>query len=101
MPRLTGLTVAGYRSIAGPVRLDAPPGSPVVIVGENNAGKSNLVRALSLVLGEAWPGTYEPEDHDFHQRNEPNTRLDDELRTDCTIPMNSSTVTATAPARSE
>ena len=46
-----------------------PEGVPVVLLGENNVGKSNVVRALDLVLGERWPGSWDPEDHDFHDRN--------------------------------
>ena len=42
-----------------------PEKTPVVLVGENNAGKSNIVRALDLILGEMWPKTREPEDHEF------------------------------------
>lgn len=46
-----------------------PEGHPVVIFGENNAGKSNLVSALDLLLGERYPGNYNPEDHELHKRS--------------------------------
>jgi putative ATP-dependent endonuclease of OLD family len=39
------------------------------LLGENNAGKSNVLRALSLVLGEVWPGSHQPEDHEFYDRS--------------------------------
>ena len=55
--------------MARPSRSQFPPDSPVVLVGENNAGKSNIVRALDLVLGQAWPGTHEPEDNEFFGRD--------------------------------
>jgi putative ATP-dependent endonuclease of OLD family len=40
-----------------------------VLLGENNAGKSNLVRALDIVLGDTWPTSFHPEDHDFYERD--------------------------------
>lgn len=51
------------------MRIDFPDRKPLVLLGENNAGKSNIVRALSLVLGEGWPGSYIPEDHDYFGRS--------------------------------
>jgi AAA15 family ATPase/GTPase len=38
-------------------------------VGENNAGKSNITRAPDLLLGEYWPGSHEPNDHEYHGRH--------------------------------
>ena len=40
-----------------------------MLVGENNAGKSNIVRALNLMLGQYSPGYHEPEDHEFFGRD--------------------------------
>jgi len=40
-----------------------------VLLGPNNAGKSNIVRALDLLLGELWPGSRNPEDHDYWGRD--------------------------------
>ncbi len=40
-----------------------------MLLGANNAGKSNVVRAIDLLLGEGWPGSFEPEDHDYHDRS--------------------------------
>lgn len=62
------LTIEGYRSICDPIEIVFPQGVPVVLIGENNAGKSNIVRALELVLGEFYPGSHDPEDHEFHGR---------------------------------
>ncbi len=69
MPRVTELLITGYRSINEEIRISFPPGIPVVLVGENNAGKSNIVRALDLVIGESYPGSHEPEDHELHGRS--------------------------------
>jgi len=51
------------------VELIFPDASPLVLLGENNAGKSNLVRALDLLLGDTWPGSIELGDHDFFGRD--------------------------------
>lgn len=45
-----------------------PADCPLVLVGENNAGKSNIVKAIQLLLGPFWPGNHEPEDHEFFGR---------------------------------
>ncbi len=68
MARITSLRIAGYRSIGDRIEIRFPPDRPVVLVGENNAGKSNIVHALQLVLGPFWPGNHEPEDHEFFGR---------------------------------
>lgn len=49
-----------------------PERGPLVLLGENNAGKSNIIGALSIILGETWPGNFHPEDHDFHDRDREN-----------------------------
>jgi putative ATP-dependent endonuclease of the OLD family len=69
MPTLTKLIVRGYRSVKGPLTLRVPPGLPLVLLGENNAGKSNLVRAFSMVLGHSYTGNHDPEDHEFFGRD--------------------------------
>lgn len=75
MARVEELEVANYRSIGKhAARISFPPDTPVVLLGENNAGKSNLVKALQLVLGEKWPGNHDPEDHEFYGR-ERNKRI--------------------------
>lgn len=66
--RIVSLHIEGYRSIAGPIDIKFPQGKPLILLGENNTGKSNIVRALDLVLGEFWPGAHKPEDHEFWGR---------------------------------
>ncbi|AEB11861.1 ATP-dependent nuclease [Marinithermus hydrothermalis] len=68
MARIRKLTIEGYRSIRDPIEIIFPQDQPVVLMGENNAGKSNIVRALQLVLGPSWPGNHEPEDYEFFGR---------------------------------
>ena len=69
MARLKTLKIKGYRSIRDEVEIHFPEGKPLVLLGPNNAGKSNIVRALDLLLGELWPGSRNPEDHDYWGRD--------------------------------
>jgi len=68
MATIKELTIKGYRSIKDNLTFKFPEYMPVVIIGENNAGKSNIVKALDLILGESWAGSHEPEDHEFWDR---------------------------------
>jgi putative ATP-dependent endonuclease of OLD family len=68
-PRLTAIRIRNYRSIGDWVTIPLPTGAPLVLIGENNAGKSNILRALALILGETWPGNHNPEDHEFFGRS--------------------------------
>ncbi len=83
MARITYLRVQGYRSIGERIELAFPENQPLVLVGENNAGKSNIVRALNLVLGPFWPGSHDPEDHEFFERDR-DRRIDIEVEFDST-----------------
>ncbi len=58
------LIVKGYRSLAD-ISINFNPGINV-IVGKNNAGKSNIIRALNLILGERHPSYIRFENRDFH-----------------------------------
>jgi putative ATP-dependent endonuclease of OLD family len=50
--RLTRLRVRNYRSLAD---VDVPLDCLTAFVGPNGSGKTSLLRAIDLVLGEAWP----------------------------------------------
>ena len=63
--RITYLEIENFRSIHQRVRIDLPANSPLILIGENNSGKSNILRALDLIAGESWPGSREPEDHEY------------------------------------
>ncbi|MFZ1155356.1 MAG: AAA family ATPase [Solirubrobacteraceae bacterium] len=52
--RLTKLAVTNFRSIEGQIEI-AVPSRHIVLVGSNNAGKSNIVTALDWVLGSRTP----------------------------------------------
>lgn len=71
-PRLREVSIDGFRSIGDdPVSLVFPSGKPLVLIGENNAGKSNIVRALGILFGETWPPNCDVSDHDYYGRNSP------------------------------
>jgi len=72
MTRLEKLTIRGYRSIKDEITIRFPENMPVILVGENNSGKSNIVHALDLILGETWPGNREPDDHELWDRTPTN-----------------------------
>ena len=69
MGRVRYLRIQNFRSIGEPVEITMPERGPLVLLGANNAGKSNIVRAVDVLLGEGWPGSYEPDDHDHHGRS--------------------------------
>lgn len=80
MTRLKSITIGGYRSIKEEIIIRFPENMPVVIIGENNAGKSNIVRAIEILFGEIWPGTRTLEHHDFWQRD-PSVKIKIEAET--------------------
>lgn len=67
--RVTKLRVSNFRSIGETIEIQFTPGHPIVLVGENNAGKSNIVRAIDLIMGQNWPGTHDPDDNEFFCRD--------------------------------
>lgn len=69
MARVQSISISGYRSVGEELFLKFPSSVPLVLIGENNAGKTNIARALDLVLGESYPGNYEPDDHEFFGRD--------------------------------
>ena len=69
-PRIERLTVRNLRSVGEHrASIRFPASGVLVLLGENNAGKSNLTRAVEILFGEQWPGTRRLEDHDFHGRD--------------------------------
>ncbi|MCD2130036.1 AAA family ATPase [Rhodococcus ruber] len=49
--------------------VDFPETGTLVLLGENNAGKSNITRALDILFGDMWPASRRLEEHDFHGRD--------------------------------
>ena len=69
-PRIEKLSVKNLRSIGDErVTICFPDSGVLVLLGENNAGKSNITRALDFLFGDRWPGTRRLDDHDFHGRD--------------------------------
>ena len=60
------LHIENFRSIRA---LDFEPGAYSVLIGENNSGKSNILRALNLALGETWPTERSFSEEDFHKQD--------------------------------
>jgi len=69
MPKLNQIIIENYRSIKGPIVINFPENTPVVLIGENNTGKTNILRAIDLIFGEYHPKYKKLEDHDFYGRN--------------------------------
>lgn len=72
MARLEKIIIEGYRSIQHPVEIKFPNNMPVVLIGENNAGKSNIVRAIDILFGQYYPKYKNFEDHDYYGRDPSN-----------------------------
>ncbi len=60
--RISRIHIKNYRSLRN---IDIYPKGLCALVGENNAGKSNILRALNLVLGEAYPSARSLDKTDF------------------------------------
>jgi putative ATP-dependent endonuclease of the OLD family len=68
MARLESLTIENFRSIQDPVTISFPRRKPAILLGENNVGKSNIIRALELMFGEFHPKFKKLEDYDHYGR---------------------------------
>lgn len=64
--QISRVHIEHFRSIK---MLDMTPGSYCVFIGENNSGKSNILRALNLALGETWPTERSFSEEDFHNQD--------------------------------
>jgi putative ATP-dependent endonuclease of the OLD family len=64
--RITKVHIENYRSVKN---FTFEPGPYCVLIGENNAGKSNILRALNLVLGETWPSERSFSEEDFYNQD--------------------------------
>ena len=62
--RATRVVIDQYRSIEH-IDLTIPEGKPLVLFGPNNAGKSNIISAISRILGERFAPYVEMQDSDF------------------------------------
>ena len=67
--QITRIHIENYRSIKA---LDFELGPYSVLIGENNSGKSNILRALSIALGEMWPTERMFSEEDFYNQDSDN-----------------------------
>jgi putative ATP-dependent endonuclease of OLD family len=61
--KLTKVRIQNFRSIRD---LTIYPRSLCALVGSNNSGKSNIIRAINFILGERWPSVKSLDDYDFY-----------------------------------
>lgn len=66
--KLSKVRIRNFKSIKE-LDFDFPSSGILVLVGENNSGKSNIIRAIDLICGESWIGKEKLEDHDYYLRN--------------------------------
>ncbi|MBL8013087.1 MAG: AAA family ATPase [Candidatus Omnitrophica bacterium] len=63
--RIDKIEIKNFRSIQHAV---IQPGTLCALVGENNSGKSNILQAIDLILGESWPSVKQISDDDIHNK---------------------------------
>uniref|UniRef100_A0A7C4XSN4 ATP-dependent endonuclease n=1 Tax=Caldisericum exile TaxID=693075 RepID=A0A7C4XSN4_9BACT len=66
------LKIKNFRSIKD---LDIDLGRINALIGPNNAGKSNIMKALDLIIGESFPTVRSFEDNDFYKFDKSNQIL--------------------------
>jgi putative ATP-dependent endonuclease of OLD family len=64
--RITRIEIENWRSIK---EVDFRPEQICVLVGANNAGKTNILSAINFLLGDRWPMPANLEDGDYFQRD--------------------------------
>ena len=70
--KIKRIHIENFRSLKN---VDIYPNNLCVFVGENNAGKSNILQAINLVLGETWPSAKSLRETDFFGNNMGNSIL--------------------------
>jgi predicted ATP-dependent endonuclease of OLD family len=60
------LIISNFRSIKD-IEIEFGPMNS--LIGSNNAGKSNLMKSLNILLGATWPTARSFDDRDFHKYN--------------------------------
>lgn len=66
--KLIKFGVRKFRSIEE-VKINFPANKPLVLFGANNAGKTNILSALNIALGESFPTYREMDDSDYYFRD--------------------------------
>lgn len=66
--KLRHIEIDYFRSIKE-LSFEFPENNLLILVGHNNAGKSNIIRAIDFICGESWKKADTLEDHDFYLRD--------------------------------
>lgn len=66
--RITKFSISKFRSIEN-LEIIFPKEKPVVLFGPNNVGKSNIIKALDIMLGESYTPYHDFQDSDFYMRD--------------------------------
>ncbi len=69
MALVSSISIENFRSVKS---LDMKFHRLNALIGPNNAGKSNVMRALEIVLGESWPSNRIINDNDYLDRDRAN-----------------------------
>lgn len=64
--RICKVAIKNWRSVKD---LEFCPQDITALIGPNNAGKTNILSALSFLLGERWPSGNSLQDTDFYQKD--------------------------------
>lgn len=64
--RITRIQIDNWRSIKS---VDFYPEDICILVGANNAGKTNILSAINFILGDRWPMPANLDDSDFYGRD--------------------------------
>ena len=64
--KIDKIEITNYRSIQ---HLIIEPAYLCALVGENNSGKSNILQAINLMLGELWPSVRQIDDSDIYNKD--------------------------------
>ncbi|MEY9281677.1 ATP-dependent nuclease [Bradyrhizobium yuanmingense] len=67
--KITRVQIKNWRSIK---YVDFYPEDICILVGANNAGKTNILSAINFILGERWPMPGNLEDSDYYGRDRAN-----------------------------
>jgi len=79
MAAIGKIVIDNFRSVKH-AALGFPENAPLILVGENNAGKSNIIAAVDIILGEMHPKYRQIEQKDYYQRMPCNIEIKAELR---------------------
>ena len=84
---ISRVRIKNFRAIKA---LSLEPRALCSLIGENNSGKTTILKALDLMLGEQWPAERRFSESDFHQGNT-GTPIEVEVQFDNDIYVDSTT----------